>query len=330
MVLGQTGSATPSRNYSDVGEPPAGLHRMVPGESSSPEYVSSLRSSQVFQPVQLQQSPKREQLEDDYVSETELNEAPRSTSQVRSATIGADTPPATDPLLPSPGRSETIGTGASLPYGGDSMSSTEIRHGAVGYNSGIRDTNADGANNLDEEVSVIDNNRRQSIEGQPESSDIGNLINAVRDLTVGHSTPSGVGSTSNVAQRRSSGQESSDSEREQGKEKAAKNRRQDDYDRDRGRSRRSPAPDHYRDKRQYKSRKYQEDADCFSDKERDRYRDERDKREEYDRKYSSLRRDKDKDKDKRRKEHRGPRDYDRDGRRTEYYNRYGTEYDHER
>lgn len=126
LVLGQLEQeTTPIVDNTD--EPPPGLsrmvlghtepveqplHRMVPGESSSPESYNN--RSTVFQPY-----------EDDN-SESELIMPVVS----RSATIGADTPPVTQ----------------------QNFVSEPLRVGAVGIDSEPRDTDVDGANTLDESI----------------------------------------------------------------------------------------------------------------------------------------------------------------------------------
>lgn len=84
MVLGQTEASDQSgvvaqedMSQFDISGPPEGLRRMVPGESSSPEYSR-------------QQQQNREEND----SEPEFSQLSQHTSQPRSATIGADTPPA--------------------------------------------------------------------------------------------------------------------------------------------------------------------------------------------------------------------------------------------
>lgn len=167
-------------------------------------------------------------------------------------------------------------------------------------------------------------NRRESIEGEPEEIEISNLVNSVRDLTVGENPTDIPVSTSGIPEstRKTSRQESSDSDREQ-RGVSPRDRRDHRYhERDerggKGKPRERYSPDNYnRDKkyerRRYKDRRYDDDTDYYSEKER-----ERKNREEYERKYSSLRRDK--DKDRRRKD-------GREGRRDHYYGRYEDEYE---
>lgn len=342
MVLGQTESSSASLK-NDTNELPVGLHRMIPGESSSPE-VFAVRQSRVYQmPVYA----------DGDVSESESNQP--VASQVRSATIGADTPPVTGNLAigtstnVAANRSETIGADLLLPYSSttnseNKKSNNQVCSASSSYNSNIRETNADGANNLDEKniTNPPVSNRRDSIEGQPQDSNstISNLVNSVRDLTVGENTTDGANSTLSLPERptrRSSRQESTDSEHEHENRvkisKDRKDRRYNDkteqYEREKGRSRYSPSPEQYRDKkhdrRRYRDKRYDDDTDYYSDKERGGRREDRDRREEFDRKYSSLK--KDKEKERKRREHRSHRDYGRDGRRNDYYGRYDDDYD---
>lgn len=70
-------------DYSYNEEPPAGLHRMVPGESSSPESSTYMYQTDaaVFQAVNFDDA-------DNYVSESELNQMGVNLVSQRSATIG--------------------------------------------------------------------------------------------------------------------------------------------------------------------------------------------------------------------------------------------------
>lgn len=296
MVLGQTENASFTNDVislPETTEPPAGLHRMVPGESSSPETI--------------RQPGYQLNITSSYASETELSQLTSHVSpQPRSATIGADTPP-----NPGSNRSETIGSDTPLPSDNNqdtnrNASSNESRVGADGLDSHL---GGDGT----------ENNRRESIEGQQEELSIGNLVNSIRNLTVGENTTDAAGSIStNVSDsvRRRSRQESSDSERDatNASPRGSRDRRYHDKDdKIKAKSRDRYSPDTYKDqkyeRRRYKDRRYDDDTDYYSDKERERRN-----REEYERKYNSLR--KDKEKDKRRREN---RDYGRDGKRGEYY-----------
>lgn len=258
-VLGQTQQPPPQLETS---EPP--LHRMVPGESSSPETIRQ------------QGYP-----------EPDLNS---HIPQTRSATIGADTPPSV-----SANRSETIGSDTS--------------------------ENRIGADGLEPE---IESSRRESIEGQPEETDINNLASSVRNLNV-RENPTDTGASSDLAEaRKSSRQESSDSERDPRDISPGDRRYPSKEGRGRGKSRERYSPDEYRDKRyerrRYRERRYDDDTEYYSEKER-----EQKSREDYDRKYSSLRRDKEKD---RRRTHREYGTERRHGGREEYYyDRYDDDYD---
>lgn len=295
MVLGQTEN-TPSTNLnvSQETESLVGLHRMIPGESSSPETI------------------RQQNYAMNYTSETELTQlTSHITPQPRSATIGADTPPNANL-----NRSEAIGSDTSQADTNQTVgASTESR---------IR---ADGLDNQTRETPVTsETNRRESIDGQPEENEINNLVSGVRDLTVGGENPTDA-TPSDVVEvpRRTSRQESTDSERDV-RESSPRDRRDHRYfereEKGKGRSRDRYSPDDYRDKkydrRRYREKKYEDDTDYYSEKERERRN-----REEYERKYSSLRREK--DKDRRRKDH---RDYGRDGRR-DYYDRYAEDYEND-
>ncbi|KAG5880668.1 hypothetical protein JTB14_037567 [Gonioctena quinquepunctata] len=312
MVLGQTEAVSSiqsnvlqqnddTRSQFDTSGPPEGLHRMVPGESSSPE--NSTR--------------RQQQEQDENDSESEFNQLVQHAPQPRSATIGADTPPATanptgsPPLLPS-NRSQVIG----------------------GAENQTR-SNATPASDKGIGRSVKEPERRNYIEGQTDENEVANITNSVRNMTVGENLTDGQMSNNSLpepAARRLSRQESSDSDRDHKKpprssrdkrsaerlKRDKERERESDKNRDRDRGRYA---DPYRDKkyerRRYKDRRYEEDTDYNSDKERRAAADR-----EYERKYSSLR--KEKDKDKRRRD---PRDY----RRGEYYysNRYDDEYENE-
>ncbi|CAG9858230.1 unnamed protein product [Phyllotreta striolata] len=303
MVLGQT-EATPSNQLGAVSQnenaaqfdtsgPPEGLRRMVPGESSSPE-------------LPMRQSRK----END--SEPEFNQLGQHSSQPRSATIGADTPPTVSNSTTAQNASSTIGY-------------SRLENGSS--NSQSRGSSKEPESN----------HRRDSIEGEPQDGDVSNITNSVRDMTVGENLTDGHASNNSLPehpQRRHSRQESSESDREfrkpprgpsRDKRSSEKSRRDRDKDRDKSRrerdSRYSPDSRYERDKkyerRRYKDRRYEEDTDYFSDKEKER-RNYDDKDADYERKYSSLR--KEKDKDRRRRDARDPRDY-----RREYY--YGNRYD---
>lgn len=162
---------------------------------------------------------------------------------------------------------------------------------------------------------MTDSNRRQSIEGQPEDLEVTALTNTVRDLTVGENTTDGTNSATGDSKRKTSRQESSDSERDP----SPRGRRRDE--RSKGRSRDRYSPDSYNDKKyergRYRERRYEDDTDYYSEKERERRN-----REEYDRKYGSLRRE-EREKERRRRER---QDYGRTGRRDYYYGRYDDEY----
>ncbi|XP_018571551.1 uncharacterized protein LOC108911173 isoform X2 [Anoplophora glabripennis] len=328
MVLGQTGTVSnPQLNSLPIDEeirlqyeatgPPEGLRRMVPGESSSPE--STLRIPQ--------------QRRDENDSESELDQLSQHVPQRRSATIGADTPPAVSnspniqPATLGANRSETIG-------GGDSTASNQDG-GRTSSTSAASNNKSDKTRKSkpDKKESIDQKSRRDSIEGETQESEVSKLTNSVRNLTVGENLTDGHTSNTSLPEpstRRLSRQESSDSDKDvkklsrNSREKRSAEKIKRDKDREREKYRYSP--DSYRDKkydrRRYKDRRYEEDTDYFSDKEKDRrVRDDRER--EYDRKYSSLR--KDKDKDRRRRD---PREYGRDRREDYYYrNRYDDDYE---
>lgn len=158
-------------------------------------------------------------------------------------------------------------------------------------------------------------NRRQSIEGQPEDTEVSALTNTVRDLTVGENTTDGT----NSVERKTSRQESSDSERERDtspRDRRGRNRHEDRAKQGRNRY----SPDTYKDKRgRYRDRRYEEDTDYYSERERERRN-----REEYERKYGSLRREKEKERRRRERQ-----DYERGGRRDYYYGRYEDDYEND-
>ncbi|KAJ8927811.1 hypothetical protein NQ314_019693 [Rhamnusium bicolor] len=310
MVLGQTETVSnPQMNFLPIDEdvrlqyeptgPPEGLHRMVPGESSSPE--STLRHQQ--------------QRRDENDSESEFDQLSQLTPQPRSATIGADTPPAvpnsviTQSTLGA-NRSETIGGGDSTVTSQDGGRS-KVTSTSSNENKG--DKNRKGK--VDKE-NIDQNNRRDSIEGQTQEHNISNLTNSVRNLTVGGTVGRKVVTAIRSLKKLP---RSSRDKRSLEKSKRDKDRERENY---------RYSPDNYKDKkydrRRYKERRYEEDTDYYSDKEKERrMRDDRDR--DYERKYSSLR--KDKDKDRRRRD---PRDYGRDRRADYYYsNRYDDEYENE-
>lgn len=281
MVLGQTEN---SSTLSGTNDPPFGV-RLIPGESSSPETTSRQQQYQ----------------SNSYASEVELSELTAHASpQPRSATIGADTPPNVN-------RSETI-IGSDTPISNDLNQRSDSRFGADG---------------LDNQTGSGESNRRQSIEGQPEDSGVTALTNIVRDLTVGENTTDGAISGAGDAKRKTSRQESSDSDRDRRDPSPRSHRERKHDDRNKGRSRERYSPDSFRDKKydrsRYRDRRYEEDTDYYSEKERERRN-----REEYERKYSSLRREKEKER-KRRERH----DYGRDDRRDYYYGRYDDDYEND-
>ncbi|KAK4881738.1 hypothetical protein RN001_005057 [Aquatica leii] len=328
MVLGETGSSSVLLKSDEP------LHRMIPGGSSSPKPMSRYQTTNY-------QLPK---YGDNNGSESETSTS--IANQIRSATIGADTQPVATSLSGTSvgviNRSKTIGADIPLPYNSSNSENVKTNshaHGAPSnFNHKVRETNVDGANNLDEKITQPVNTRRDSIEGEPQENSLSNLVNSIRDLTVGENLNSNSNPTLAVPERsarRSSKQESTDSDCEPENVHLTRERKDrryydkhDDYERDKGRSRYSPSPDHYREKKyermRYRDKRYEDETDYYSDKERGKRRDDRDRREEIDRKYSSLKRDK--EKERRRKEPRGHRDYGREGRR-EYYHRYDEEYD---
>lgn len=227
-------------------------------------------------------------------------------------------------------RSETIGANSSPRDDSRSPNTgSDNRIGAIGIDTSARELNLTGASNSDQ---VKNDTRRESIEGQTQDMELSNLVASVRDLAVGENPTDGPMSAGSVndSVKRHSRQESSDSDHnERGKSpRDRRDRKYKDKDdrRDKGRSRYSP--DSYGnkryDRRRHREKYYDDDTDYLSDKERRTG----DRREDYDRKYSSLR--KDKDRDKKRRDPRDARDYGRDGRREYYYNRgYDDRYDEE-
>nr|CAH7728124.1 unnamed protein product [Callosobruchus chinensis] len=290
MVLGQTEGGIVGVGQSD--DISSGyLRRMVPGESSSPE--------------------QRRVGDDDSEAEFEQIGQAGAASSVpqppRSATIGADTPPAVSIASPpnangSSGRSETIGA----------------QDGAAGRSRADKPPR--------KPMKESDSTRRDSIEGQTQDPDVSNLSNSVRNLTVNESlTDDRISNTSHgdSGGRRLSRQESSDSEREnkslsrgqRDRQSAERNKPPRDRDRDRERT---------YDRRRYKDRRYEEETDYYSDKEKERRQAREDRDRDYEKKYASLRREKDKDRRRREgREYRG---------RGEYYygSRYEDDYENER
>ncbi|XP_045460644.1 protein transport protein Sec16B isoform X2 [Harmonia axyridis] len=282
---------------------PYGLRRMVPGESSSPE--NSTRQS-TFQSQDINVPD----------SDPEFGGVP----QLRSATIGADTPPTTSaPLnqvtLPSVGasdRSETIGAAdeGEMPRG-SSISPT----------NGGKKTSRKAKEQTNDYVEV----------GQHTESEIGSLVASVRNLTVGENSSDETNEVSVKAEPRKkvSRPESSESETEKRAKTPPRDRKDRRYKGERRDDRRerdnySPESRARRyERRKYRDRNHDDSGDYYSDGERDKTKQDRD----YDKKYYSLR--KDKERDRRRKE--SPREYERDGRRKrdEYYHRYEDSYDNE-
>ncbi|XP_031333554.1 uncharacterized protein LOC116163652 isoform X2 [Photinus pyralis] len=322
MVLGET-CATSSLPKPDNAEP---LHRMIPGGSSSPKprYQPSSYPAPKFG-----NTPPP--------PESDLNV--HVPNQIRSATIGADTPSVTTNVVTGASianRSMTIGADITMPYSSTNLESTKpsskVPSASSNFNNNIRETNLEGASNLDEKITTPVVARRDSIEGETQDNSVTNLVNSIRDLNVGENLNNSTNSTLPITERntrRPSKQESTDSEQES----VARDRKErryyekhGDYDRERNR-RYSPSPDRYREKKyertRYRDPRYDDDTDYYSDKDRDRKRDDKDRREELDKKYGSLKRDK----EKRRKEQRNYRDYGRDGHRKDYYHRYEDEYD---
>ncbi|XP_030749352.1 protein transport protein Sec16B isoform X3 [Sitophilus oryzae] len=324
MVLGENNI---NQAQYDLSGPPEGLRRMVPGESSSPE-------------VSIDQ-----QNIDDNDSDGELNRITQNSSvqPQRSATIGADTPPRVQNPVPQiqqapVNRAELIGHQDLA-----QSSSIDILDAIPLSKSSSNDNKSKHSSKAKDKD--LQENRREIIDGQINESSVTNLTNSIRNLTVGENLTDGQTSNTSVHEhspRRHSRQESSESdsdrkhpsrssrekrsmEKSKSRDKERDRYKEKDSDRERYNKDRDDdrySPDSYRDKRdrrdrRYRERRYEEDTDYYSDKEKDRrMRDNRDR--DYERKYSSLR----KDKDRRRKERDG-RDY-RDSRR--YYGRYGEEY----
>ncbi|GJQ86246.1 hypothetical protein Trydic_g8945 [Trypoxylus dichotomus] len=302
MVLGQTESSsslTNALNPRDSNGPPVGFSRMVPGESSSPE-------SNPRHQYQVYQDDNRHE---EYNSEVEMNQLhSNNLPQTRSATIGADTPP----TVPNPAisqsnmnRSETIGSDSKpedvvRPVGVVS----ENRVGAMGV-----DRDEMGSNNQDN--IHTGENRRDSIEGEPQDKDLKDLIGGVRDMTVS----TDVGASNNELEQSSRGrsrQESTDSDREGNGNKSPRDHRERDRryrekDDRREKNRSRYSPDNYRDRRydrrRPRDRRYDDESDYYSDKEKENRREER--KEDYDKRYGSMR---SKDKDRRRRDVRDTRD----------------------
>lgn len=282
MVLGQTESNSCLPIGDITQDIDVGFHRMIPGESSPPDVVSL-------------QYQGNERLDADYISESELmTQTHSATPQQRSATIGADTPPAIslNSLSSQAPRAEPL-----------------IDHR---MSQKPRETILDGENSSD--PTQTSDVRRESIEGQTQDRDITNLVTSIRDLAVGENvTDKTIANTNQDTLRRSSRESESDSDQEI-RRNDRKNKDKDDL-RDKHRRDRYPG-ENYRDrkyeKRRPRDRRYDDDTEeYYSDRERDRRRQERDKRDDYEKKYASLKREKE-SRDKRR----------RDNRRDYYYDRY--------
>lgn len=198
-------------DYQNNEEPPVGLHRMIPGESSSPE--TSTHN------YQLQFQPNFDD-GDNYVSETELNQLGSNLGSQRSATIGADTPPVTNQSLQQP------------------LDLISSREGAVGINN--EDEKEENlTNNLSEDGATsglipTDNNRREDIEGVAEETP---SSTAVRDQTVGQNTNDETKNLSVPGEKIRGRNFGTDSERDAeqaGKERHNRSSNSGRYDKDRG------------------------------------------------------------------------------------------------
>ncbi|KAJ8938476.1 hypothetical protein NQ318_004116 [Aromia moschata] len=343
MVPGQMEQAEGPSNAGGFGDeqPPPGLSRMVLGQTETvPNAQSnSLPLDEDARRVQLPgvYSPSPATEEGGERLESEFDQLSQHAPQPRSATIGADTPPAlSNPIITQApvgtNRSETIG-------GGDSTINNQDGGRTKLTSSSSSDNKVDKSRKGKVEKEAVEqSNRRDSIEGQTQENDISNITNSVRNLTVGENLTDGHGSNTSLPEnppRHSSRQESSDSDRALKKpsrgsrDKKSLERSKRDKEREREKYRYSP--ESYRDKRydrrRYKDerRHFEDDTDYYSDKEKDR-RAHNDREREYDRKYSSLR--KEKDKDRRRRD---PREYGRDRRGDYYYggSRYDDDYENE-
>ncbi|XP_048517146.1 protein transport protein Sec16B [Dendroctonus ponderosae] len=300
MVLGQNGNASNISNQVtprfDLRQgPPEGLHRMVPGESSSPE--TSLRRQNV----------------EENDSERELV---HEVQPPRSATIGADTPPIQTQMILSP-----LSVSPNLV-----VDHPDLPQGPLPNESKLMKSVKLANEKIDQSES-----RRETTDGE-----VAGLTRAVRNLTVGENLTDGTSNNSQpeLSPRRQSRQESSESESDRKNARSHRDRRsaeklksrdkdrerykERDIDRDRGRERNSDrfSPDPYRDKRdgrgrRYRDRRYEDETDYYSDKDR-KLRDDRER--DYEKKYSSLR----KDKERRRKD-RDPREIREASRRVDYY-----------
>ncbi|KAL3278660.1 hypothetical protein HHI36_016197 [Cryptolaemus montrouzieri] len=308
MVLGQNESnSNPSTVENDVSNsfeplsPPEGLRRMVPGESSSPE--NSLR-----QPTFQSENPN---IDD---SDLEFNQVP----QLRSATIGADTPPAssipvtTQSNLSSSNRSETIGAADS---------SEKSRGSSISPANARKSTRKP----MDKK---FDGHRSEFIEGQTVESGMSSVVAGIRNLAVGENSTDENNEISSKSEprRKLSRQDTSESENDK-RGKSPRERKDRRFKGDR-RERDHFSPDLTRDRRsdrrKYKDRHYSkdDDGDYFSDGDRDNTNKDRD----HDKKYYSLR--KDKDRDRRRRE--SPREYEKERRkRDDYYHHRYDSYENE-
>lgn len=196
-------------DYQNNEEPPAGLHRMIPGESSSPE-----TSTHNYQ-LQFQSNTFDDG--DNYVSESELNQLGANLGSQRSATIGADTPPVTNQPLQQP------------------LDPIPSREGAVGINN--EDEKEENiANNPSEDSATsgllpTDSNRREDIEGVAEQAP---SSTAIRDQTVGQNTNDETMNLSAANQSEKMRSRNYGTESERDAEQAGKERHSGRYDKDRG------------------------------------------------------------------------------------------------
>ncbi|CAH1974224.1 unnamed protein product [Acanthoscelides obtectus] len=326
-LSGDYTSESPARQESDT-LPPPGLKRMVLGQTEgvgnigvgqsddiSSQYLRRMVPGESSSPEQRRVEDDDSEAEFEHIGQTgSVSSAPQPP---RSATIGADTPPAVTAVSPP---STNGGGGRSAIIG--------AQDGVAGRSRGVR---SDKPQRKPSKES--DSTRRDSIEGQTQDPEVSNLSNSVRNLIVNESLADDrVSNTSHADSggRRLSRQESSDSERENislsrgQRDRQSSERGKRDKDRDKDKPPRDRDRERTYDRRRYKERRYEEDTDYYSDKEKERRQAREDRDREYEKKYASLRREK--DKDRRRKDGRDHR-----GRGEYYYgSRFEDDYDNER
>ncbi|XP_044731095.1 uncharacterized protein LOC123294083 isoform X3 [Chrysoperla carnea] len=265
-------NSIPEGNY----ELPAGLHRMVPGESSSPESNARWLTNAT-------NAYFRSNTFDDDDTEAELQNIegniPHRPAQ-RSETIGADTPPTTQSSDSALNRNRNV------------------------LASDVRETNVDGADTQSDSVPVSSDT---SVRNGSQNHDRIDVQTTLRSQTDGENTTDN--NTAKDQNRLTTRTDSSEDDREI--REASVDRRKNKsptprYEKDKKYYReRESSPERYWDRKNDRRRRgggtgigdrdtrfYEEDTDYSSDKERKdrRLKDNRPNRDEYDRIYNSLKR----------------------------------------